>query len=107
MDINSQDMKNRTPLFIAIANNMEGVVRLFLKMPHTRLDLNDSTGLAPLSFAIWERDKNTVRLLLERGEVPANTRVLSESLRTAIVRCGHSSGPLILRMLLGMANIDF
>lgn len=67
---------------------MEAVVRLFLKMPHTRLDLNDSTGLTPLSFAIWERDKNTVRLLLERDDVAANTKILSESLRTAVVKFG-------------------
>jgi hypothetical protein len=71
-----QNLAGETPLFRAVSNRDEGIIRLLLKYSPD-VDMKTEVGETPLFTAVGNRDEGIVRLLLEHG-LDVNTNIIAE-----------------------------
>lgn len=68
-DINNQDTRNRTPIFVACKQNNLEAAKVLLGLPNIKVNLKDSEGRTPLYLAVLNRNFKMVELLQDFGAV--------------------------------------
>ena len=68
VEINARDNEcGQTPLFVAVVNGHDAVVRLLVERDGVDINVKDNVGRTPLSWAVQYGHEAVVRLLSDRG----------------------------------------
>nr|XP_022906435.1 rabankyrin-5 [Onthophagus taurus] len=65
-NVNSRDLKNKTPLHYAIENHHDSIIELLLRVPEIDLNLRDKSGLSPFASALTFRNNKAAQAILNK-----------------------------------------
>ena len=105
-EIDSKDRYGRTPLWWAIENRHETIVKLLLNTGKVDVNSVDQYGRTPLFWATGRRDNAIVQLLLDTGKVNIDSK--DQYGRTPLSRAAQEGHNTIVKILLdtGKVNVD-